>query len=41
MYNEKMAPATKQNTIAPELLQIQKMTVDRAIIMTIDILLEF
>ena len=36
-----MAPATKQNTMAPELLQIQKIIADRAMIMIIDTLLEF
>ena len=41
MYNENMAPATIQNTIAPELLHIQKIIVDKAMIMIIDILLEF
>jgi len=36
-----MAPATKQKTMAPELLQIQKIIADRAMIMIIDTLLEF
>ena len=41
MYNENMAPATKQKTIAPELLQIQNIIVDKAMIIIIDTLLEF
>jgi len=41
MYNENIAPATKQNTIAPELLQIQNIIADKTIIITIDTLLLF